>query len=397
LNSDFNNNDNVNGITCQGCHVPRIQSGVVLSANYLFLLPKSPFGLHHFAGANTFMLHMLDDHANALEVSADSVQFDSTIMRTERMLQQNSLLVHAGVNDRTSDTAFVDVKLTNLAGHKFPSGYPSRRAWVELITTNALGDTLFHSGGWNGTYEVNGHPATWEQHWDMINDPQQAQIYEMVMADVNGNKTTTLERAATKLKDNRLPPAGFTTTHYAYDTATIANVPASDIDFNHDDLGIEGSGSDIVHYHVPMGGYTGAMNVYARVWYQSSPPKWMEEMFAYNSAEIDTFKTYYQHADNSPVLVREDHLNDLSLAIDNLEELGVRIFPNPVHDALLTVLGLDARVLGVEVYDMAGKLIAQRGTDTQRQWRLRLPPEAATYIVAVRTRDRVFTQRIVSF
>ena len=151
------------------------------------------------------------------------------------------------------------------------------------------------------------------------------------------------------------------------------------------------------HYHVPIAGYTGLLHIHARVWYQSSPPKWMEEMFAYNSAEIDTFKTYYQQADNSPVLVREDTLSDLSNGIDDLEELGVRIFPNPLHDGLLTVLGLDARVIGVEVFDMAGKLIARRGTDTQRQWRLRLPPEAATYIVAVRTRERVFTQRIVSF
>jgi len=40
----------------------------------------------------------------------------------------------------------------------------------------------------------------------------------MVMADVNGDRTTVLERAASKLKDNRLAPAGFSTTHYTYDT-----------------------------------------------------------------------------------------------------------------------------------------------------------------------------------
>ena len=38
---------------------------------------------------------------------------------------------------RNADTAFVEVKLLNAAGHKFPSGYPARRAWVELTMTDA--------------------------------------------------------------------------------------------------------------------------------------------------------------------------------------------------------------------------------------------------------------------
>ncbi len=106
------------------------------------------------------------------------------------------------------------------------------------------------------------------------------QIYEMVMGDVNGNRTTVLERAKTPLKDNRLTPLGFTTTHISYDTTLIAGVPASDIDFNRYSNGTEGSGSDIVHFHVPMYGHSGLIRVVSRVWYQSAPPRYMDEMFA---------------------------------------------------------------------------------------------------------------------
>ncbi|MBK9759434.1 MAG: hypothetical protein IPO90_05550 [Flavobacteriales bacterium] len=396
LNSKFNTDEHpTDAITCQGCHVPRIDDGAVLSANYLFLTPRSPFGLHQFAGANTFMLELLKNNRLELGLFANEVQFDSTISRTERMLR-SGLLVEAQMISRDADTAFIDVQLDNLAGHKFPSGYPARRAWVEVTVTNASNDTVFRSGGWNDTYEVIGHDAQWEPHFDVITAPDQAQIYEMVMADVNGNKTTVLERAATKLKDNRLVPELFTTQHYTYDTATIANVPGTDIDFNRDALGVEGSGTDIVHYHVPMNGYVGLVNVSAKVWYQSSPPKYMEEMFAYNSAEIDTFRTLYNEADNSPFLVQEDSFNDLSVGLDDLAESGVRIAPNPILDGMLTVLGLNDRVLDVKVYDVAGKLVASRGPSTDRQWRLRLPQGAATYSVCIRTRERTFLERVVT-
>ncbi|MBL8002695.1 MAG: T9SS type A sorting domain-containing protein [Flavobacteriales bacterium] len=396
LNSDFNNKEHVDGVTCQGCHVPRIDDGVVISANYLFLQPRSPFGLHHFAGANVFMLEMLKDHITDLGLTADAVQFDSTIMRTKRMLKQNSLLLEPSVASRTADTAFIDVKLTNLAGHKFPSGYPARRAWVELVVVDDAGDTLFRSGGWDATNDVIGHDPSWEPHYDVIRDPAEAQIYEMVMADVNGDRTTVLERAASKLKDNRLAPAGFTTGHYTYDTTTVENVPASDIDFNRDGLGVEGSGTDIVHYHVPMGGYTGTITVRARVWYQSAPPRYMTEMFGYSSAAIDTFKTYYLDADNSPVQVKEASVVDVSTAIDDIAELGVRVYPNPVPDGRLEVLGLSERVLEVEVYDPRGVLVARTGVNGRKQWAVELPRTAGTYLVAFRTKDRTFVERVVS-
>jgi hypothetical protein len=122
----------------------------------------------------------------------------------------------------------------------------------------------------------------------------------------------------------------------------------------------------------------------------------MEEMFAFNSAEIDLFRNKYLAADNTPFLVQEDTLSDLSVGVDDLGELGVRIAPNPVMDGVLNVVGLDDRITGADVYDMAGKLIAQRGASGDRQWRVTLPPGRGTYLVAIHTRERTFVQRVVS-
>lgn len=395
LNSSFNTDEHPEeGITCQGCHLPLIANdGVVLSANYMFLTPRSPFGRHHFSGANTFMLEMLKNNIGTLGLFANETQFDSTINRTERMLR-SSLVLDARMVSRDADTAFVDVTLLNTAGHKFPSGYPSRRAWVELVLTDEGGDTLFRSGGWNDTWEVIGHDTQWEPHYDVITQPDQAQIYEMVMADVNGDKTTVLGRSSVKLKDNRLVPLGFTVGHYSYDTSYIANVPVSDTDFNHDELGVEGSGSDIIHYHAPMGGYAGNVNVQVNVWYQSAPPKWMEEMFGEHTPEIDAFRDMYDAADNTPFLVKDTLFTDISTAVDDLAELGTLVRYDPSGDRII-VSGLDQRVIGIDVYDAAGRRVADRGTRNGTTSFIPLRAVAGTYIVVVRTRDRSFVERVV--
>lgn len=397
LNSTFNTNTNPeSGVSCQSCHMPRIDDAVVISANYLFLQGRSPYGLHHMAGANTFMLELLRDNAQQLGLTASAVQFDSTIARTNRLLEQNSLLLETTVRERDLDTAFIEVKLTNLGGHKFPSGYPARRAFVELAVMNAAGDTLFRSGGWDNTYEVMGHDTDWEPHYDVIRRPEEAQIYEMVMGDVNGDRTTVLERAKFPLKDNRLAPLGFSTSHPSYDTTLIAGVPASDLDFNRYENGVEGSGTDIVRYHVPMNGHSGLIRVVAKVWYQSAPPRWMDEMFTFNTPAINTFRTMYEASTPSPRLVRTAETTDLSVNVDNARELGVRIFPNPVRDGLLRIEGITDRITGIEVYDLRGAVVARYVPTGQREWQVRLPAVAATYVVVVRTPQRNFVERVVA-
>jgi hypothetical protein len=398
LNSVFNTNTNPDGgVSCQSCHIPRIDDAVVISANYLFLNGRTPYGLHHMAGANSYMLGVLRDNSMQLGLTASAAQFDSTIARTSRLLTQNTLLLEANVVERDLDTARIDVKLTNLGGHKFPSGYPARRAFVEFIVRDADDNLLFQSGGWDESYEVNGHDASWEPHYDVIRSSDQAQIYEMVMGDVNGDRTTVLERAKFPLKDNRLTPLGFTTSHPSYDTTLIAGVPGTDIDFNRDAQGVEGSGTDVVHYHIPMNGHAGLIRVEAKVWYQSAPPRYMEEMFQYNTPDIDAWRTMFQASEPAPVLVKQVELTDLSVAVDELRELGVRIFPNPVYDGVLRIEGLSDRVTSVEVYDLRGAIVARQTPAGQSSMQVHLPATAATYVVVVRTRDRSYVERVVAY
>ncbi len=367
---------------CRSCHMPRIQDSVKLASEYIYLPGQSPFGKHHLTGGGVFMLKMMKDHIGGFGLPATPAQFDSTIARS-LALRKTSMTMALQTVDRTDDTLFVDVALTNLTGHKFPGGFPNRRAFVQVLAIGAMGDTLFNSGSWDGTYEVVGNDLPYEPHHDVITQEGQAQIYEFVMGDVNHDVTTTLLRAVHRLKDNRLVPVGYSLSHPSQDTTAVAGLALTDPDFNRDADGVEGTGGDIVHYHIPLGGHGGAVEVKARVWFQQVPPRWNDEMFGFHGARIDSFRTMYFNADNTPELVMADSTVVLGTGVGVAGGGVVRIFPNPTRDGVVHVPSPDAR--WIKAYDAAGKqvpLVTQRNA---AGWRCILPMTPGVYHLVVGT------------
>lgn len=358
LNSAYDDNQS-NATTCQGCHMPRIEDEVVISANYPALLfPREPYALHELVGGNSFMLKILKQNATTLGIAASDEVLDSTIARSERMLSQQTLDLDLSFGTFINDTGFFTLRIENLAGHKFPSGYPSRRAFVEFVVIQNNGDTLFQSGVLQPDFEVAGHNTTYEPHYNVINQEDQAQIYEMVMGDVNGDVTTVLERAFTHLKDNRLTPLGFTTSHEVYDTTRIAGLALSDADFNFD--GFEGSGTDLVHYQVPLNGYNGTIKILSKVWYQAVPPRYLTEMFAVSTPEIAAFEAMYNASDKAPVLVAADSILNVNVVTgtENLEPTDFVVYPNPTNNGVVNISGQNlSKINRINVYSVDGKLV----------------------------------------
>ncbi len=376
LNSSYN----VNEVECQTCHIPRINENVIIAANYSFLTPRRPFGLHHLAGGNTFMLRLLQDNIQSLGLTATPEQFDSTIARTERMLREHTLDIELQEVDRTHDTVFFALTLQNQAGHKFPSGYPSRRSFVQFIVQDTLTDTLFASGLLNSDYELMGIDPEYERHHQVIRQPDQVQIYEQVMGDVNDEVTTVLERAKTALKDNRIPPAGFSVLHPSYDSTKIEGAASFDADFNHQN-GVEGSGSDVLYYHIPINGYSGELNVTVRVYYQPVPPRHLSEMFAFSSAAIDTFRNMYLAADKSPSLIAETYSGpDVGIDEPAHQAAGFTVYPNPNADGRLYLKGEQRYFRRVSLYHASGQLIWER-RNVQWDSYLTLPFEGGLYLL----------------
>jgi hypothetical protein len=377
LNSRYDReHDNV---TCQGCHMPYIPDAVVISSGYQFLTNKFPYALHELAGANGTMLKLMKGNRTALEINAEPEHFDSTIAATLRMLQQKTLDLTLETDVLHGDSATFRVKLTNKAGHKFPSGYPSRRAWIEFEVKNQSGEVVFHSGKTNPDFSLPDEDANFEPHFNLIENPNQVQVYELVPGDVNGLFTNVLERGHVALKDNRLVPQGFSLSDPTYDTTRVIGV-LDDPDFDF------AAGSDVVHYRLSTNGYTGFLTVTAKVWYQSLPPKWMAPMFAYNSPEIDAFKAMFEAADRSPILVAERVLDSVLVSpvfVKNIEKEGfVKIFPTLSRNGKVAVqVAPGVRVQRIQAWDSAGKLVWDGGASEV----IFLPNQKGIYFVAVTT------------
>lgn len=370
--------------TCQTCHMPKIEDGVKIANGYTALPARTPFNLHSFAGANSFMVGLIKNNKISLGVTAPDRNFDSTLKATDILLRQNTLLQTTTYDSLSGDTAYFSVALQNKAGHKFPSGYPSRRAVLQFIIVKANGDTLFSSGTFDSNYEVNGINPVAEPHHNIINQSTQSQVYEMVMGDVNGDRTTVLERGFAPLKDNRIPPTGFTTFHTTYDTCKIIGDAINDDDFNKIS-GLEGSGRDIVHFHIPLNGYSGLVNVYAHVYYQTLPPSFLTEMQQHSSAAIDTFLNLFATADKSPLLISGDTLQNLLLptAINSLSGGKViSIFPNPTRNGFISVFNTPPAAK-ISVFDAAGQQFRCEIKNAGDRITIQLPDDSGLYYIII--------------
>lgn len=377
---------------CQHCHFPRIDDEVALALDYSFIGGRSPFGKHEMSGANIFMLKLMKDNIDTLGINASEVNYDSSIVRTERMLRDSTLILQLTELNRTADSVFYSLRIENMAGHKFPSGYPSRRATLQFLLRNDIGDTLFYNGAFDEDFEVIGHSLPYEMHHQTIRDEEDVQVYEMVFGDINGDKTTILERGYSILKDNRIPPAGFTTTHIAYDTISIVGNAEQDLDFNIEDTE-EGSGADIVYFTIALNDYDGPLLAKARIYYQTTPPAWMAEMFEYETPEILLFKSMFDNADRSPFLIAEAVIDSVSVGINEEDLIQLQLYPNP-SNGVVYIRSDNNYDLSIEIYSISGQLIERFENVDQ----ISLPEEKGVYILRITSEGKdALIKRVVRY
>ncbi|MBT8382466.1 MAG: T9SS type A sorting domain-containing protein [Ignavibacteriaceae bacterium] len=350
------------GESCQHCHMPEIEEGVVISNRPIWLDPRSPFVKHFFVGANVFMLKILRDNGAQIGVTATTEQFDSTIARTMYLLQNQTANISAEYNWISFNELEIKVAVENLSGHKFPTGYPSRRTWINIELIDENNQPVFSSGDWdNQTGEINGLNMPYEQHHNVITEEDQVQIYQALMEDVDGNVTYTLLRGASYIKDNRLPPEGFTSTGPYYDSTRIEGLALQDPNFNGGSIS-EGTGIDTITYRINnlMGSNIYTANV--KMLYQTTTPRFIADLFQYNTPEVNIFETYYETADKSPVLIDSLQLvvsvtgieNEFNGAIDDYKLFDA--YPNPFNSS--TIIGYQipkAGLVALKIYDVVGK------------------------------------------
>ncbi|TAK53919.1 MAG: T9SS type A sorting domain-containing protein [Bacteroidetes bacterium] len=188
--------------TCQSCHMQTTGGyGAIIGSPY-----RTDLRQHDLTGGNTFLPDILPEFWSNLNVDALQAGKQRALSTLRRAAELDLTI------ERFNDSIIASVRITNLTGHKLPTGYPEgRRMWLNIIALDATNDTIFQSGKYDTATAI-------LQHDDQL------KIYE----SHHGLKDSTAARynlAAggsfhfalndTILFDNRIPPRGFTNSGFA--------------------------------------------------------------------------------------------------------------------------------------------------------------------------------------
>jgi Cytochrome P460 len=335
LNSQYENEVNVanpNAKTCQQCHmpgeyhepgsidgkrvkVPPTRITAIEDDGYPAAENRAPselirtkivneYARHELLGINAFVLEMFNQFDNVLGVRKTNYMtgaVDGLPNAIENALYQ-ARTATASVEILSSEIRdnkiVTQVKVTNLTGHRFPSGVGFRRAFLEFQLvdtsdgrermawasgrTNSLGILVDDQGEIlpSEFFDADDRGLRHQPHYRKISAQDRVQIYQELNTNTDGEFTTSFLERRTTVKDNRLLPKGW----------TAAGPPGLDLPpefirathpVNVDDADFSGSdGSDIITYEVPMGRWDQRqLKVVAKLFYQSLPPFYLKMRF----------------------------------------------------------------------------------------------------------------------
>jgi len=250
--------------TCQDCHMPAgvandrldvkqaaIQTRIALVEDESYpqaehaapideiTVPyrQKGFRRHELLGLNAFLLRTFQVQPNTAVLgvrlpdymSGSSTDLDDAIGNVVYQARHATAKLDLGTRVENG-TLIATVGVTNLTGHRFPTGVGFRRAFIELTVEDPSGNVVWSSGRTNERGEiVDGADGTtvlpteffergldgkqrYQPHFDErhpITRTDQVQIFEELVRDKTGDFTESFIRRDATFKDNRLLPQGY--------------------------------------------------------------------------------------------------------------------------------------------------------------------------------------------
>ncbi|WP_433933710.1 MYXO-CTERM sorting domain-containing protein [Sorangium cellulosum] len=277
--------------SCIDCHMRRKAGEWTVADNApLRTDPRD----HLIVGGNHWGIQavMAADPARAAE---RATSFQLALDRTLESLASAAsvTLVEAPEQAEPGGEITVTVRVENLTGHKFPTGYAdSRRAWIAVFLVDEAGVERPLLGGYDAdTGEIQRAPATHE--------------YRAVHGRWNseasaGEKGEHLALHDMIISDTRIPPKGF--------VPSQTTQPTQEIDFSDGNGGYRNHDEASFTLTVPTDAF-GAQTLSARVYYQSMIREYVEFLRSANVTDTkgeELMAIYEATGEAPPILVASE-------------------------------------------------------------------------------------------
>lgn len=335
---------------------------------------RDNFARHTLVGLNVFLTKMAQQFPDVLGISAVDPMLgkkgvNAAIFTEKQMLDQAAhdtvdVSIPSAEIEIDQGKLKATVKLINHVGHKFPSGVGFRRAFVSFDVLDRRGNVIWTSGSTDSLGRIigsDGKPLPGEMwwtpncsariapeerlhqpHYQTITDQNQAQIYQELVstppnegvaqcgydAKPEGQLTTSFLSICAEVKDNRLLPDGYLPLEKRKaialalgakeDMAADAGTTAVG---NDPDYADGKGGSDTLSYEIALSDLKAKPHqVRARLWYQATPPFYLQDRFCTASGD-DPNRLYYLtghlNLDGTPA-------DDWKLLIDDTGPVDIR-------------------------------------------------------------------------
>lgn len=197
--------------TCQDCHMRDITAagGAVGGA----FVVRDDMPLHDLTGANTWVPQTLPLHPNPVISGAFSAEGDPFLGNDrleaieDGIERARYMLQNAAELSATVDGDHLTVRVTNNSGHKLPTGYvEGRRMWLQIEGYDMGGNLVYVSGAYDvatGVLTPDDDLMVYESHHGITES-----LANEVGLPAGESFHFVLNNIV--LKDNRIPPRGYT-------------------------------------------------------------------------------------------------------------------------------------------------------------------------------------------
>jgi nitrate/TMAO reductase-like tetraheme cytochrome c subunit len=323
--------------TCMDCHMADA-TGKGCDKNYAPVRNDMP--LHDLTGGNTFVPLLIKGMPGV-----DDNAIDAGIIRAQYMLQNAATMNLEG--SLAQNGYDIEVEIINETGHKLPSGYPEgRRMWINVQAYDDVNNLIYESGAYDpetGVLDIDG-TKIYEAKLGMSQE----------VADIANSYGTGTYTAGESfhfalnnmvVKDNRIPPRGFTNTNFEA-------VQAAPVGYSYED----GDYSDETTYTVPEATH----RIVVKLMYQTTSKEYIEflrDKNVTNTIGQELYDLWVANGKSTPVVMNQSEFFTSSLGITNVELMTntIKVYPNPASGTVhLKFENRIPKSLKVDLYTLNG-------------------------------------------